>query len=133
MGANGSHANGSTESEAGRNWKTIGTIDEIQIIQKKNPKDSNKLPEESHTPNRIYAIFEKDGSDVKAIAKYGADGKKLWEIHTTDHDNLGAHYHPWSKGRPVQIIGPNGKLRNKAEKLDSYKQSLLNKVRNYGN
>lgn len=133
MGANGSHANGSTDSEAGRNWKTIGTVGEIQIIQKKNPNDSNKLPEESHTPNRIYAIFEKDGSDVKAIAKYGPDGKKEWEIHTTDHDNLGPHFHPWKNGRPVQVIGPRGKPRNEAHPLDAYKQSLLNKVRSYGN
>ena len=131
MGANGSHANGSTYSEIGRKWKTIGSIGDIQIIQRKNPKESNKLPEESHTPNRIYAIFEKDGSDVKAIAKYGPDGKKEWEIHTTDHDGIGPHYHQWANSRPIQIIGNNGKPRNLALPLDSYKQYLLEKVRNY--
>ncbi len=133
MGANGSHANGSTESDIGRNWKTIGVVGDIQIIQLKNIKTPNKLPEESRTPNRIYAIFEKDGSDVKGIAKYGLDGKKEWEIHTADHDNLGVHYHSWANGRPKQIIGANGKLRNEAHPLDPYKQSLLDKVRNYGN
>lgn len=50
MGANGSHANGSLESELGRNWKTTDTIGEIQVVQKKNAKESVKLPEESHTP-----------------------------------------------------------------------------------
>lgn len=131
MGANGSHANGSLESELGRNWKTTGTVGDIQIVQKKNPKDSNKLPEESHTPNRIYAIFNKKGGDVKAIAKYGPDGKKLWEIHTTDHENLGPHYHPWKNGKPVQYINDKGEVKNVAYGLDAYKQSLLNKVRNY--
>ena len=132
MGTNGSHANGSTNSDIGQKWKTVGTVGEIQIIQLKNPKSPNKLPEESRTPNRIYAVFEKDGSDVKGIAKYGPDGKKLWEIHTTDHDNLGPHYHPWKDGRPVQITDSNGNKRNKACKLDEYRKMLLKKVRNYG-
>lgn len=132
MGANGSHASGSTQSDAGQRWKTIGTIGEIQIIQLKNKKAPNKLPEESRTPNRIYAVFEKDGSDVKAIAKYGPDGKKLWEIHTTDHDNLGAHYHPWENGHPKRVVDSNGEERNEAYPLDSYKKSLLDKVRRYG-
>ncbi len=69
MGANGSHANGSTQSDAGQRWKTIGTVGEIQVIQLKSFKSPNKLPEESRTPNRIYAIFNKDGKDVKGIAK----------------------------------------------------------------
>ena len=133
MGANGSHANVSTQSDAGRRWWTIGSIGEIQIIQLKNLTSPNKLPEESCTPNRIYAVFEKDGSDVKGIAKYGGDGKKEWEIHTTDHDNLGPHYHPWKDGRPIQVTDSNGNKRNKAYSLDDYKKSLLKKVRNYDN
>lgn len=131
MGANGSHANGSLESDLGRYWKTTWTVGDIQIVQKKNPKDSNKLPEESHTPNRIYAIFNKKGGDVKAIAKYGPDGKKMWEIHTTDHENLGPHYHPWRNGKPVQYFTDKGEVKNVAYGLDAYKQLLLNKVRNY--
>ena len=59
--------------------------------------------------------------------------KKLWEIHTTYHDNLGPHYHLWKDGRPVQVIDSNGKKRNKAYALDDYKKSILDKVRNYGN
>lgn len=131
MGANGSIVNGILKSDAGRKWCTIATIGDIQVIQKKNRNDSNKLPEESHTPNRIYAIFEKDGRDVKAIAKYGKDGKKEWEIHTTDHDNLGPHYHLWTNGRPIQTISENGRIRNEAYSLTPYMQSILNKVRNY--
>lgn len=132
MGANGSHAAGSTNSEAGRNWKTVGDVGEVQIIQRKNPKDSNKLPEESHTPNRTYAIFEKDGSDVKAIARYGSDGKKLWEIHTTDHDGIGEHYHLWEDGKPVYDKGQNGKPRSKALPLTPQMKELLEQIRNYG-
>lgn len=132
MGANGSHASGSTNSDAGRNWKNVGVVGDVQIIQKKNPKVSNKLPEESHTPNRTYAIFEKDGNDVKAIAKYGSDGKKIWEIHTTDHDSIREHYHLWKDGKPEQEAGPNGKPRNKAYPLTPEMEKLFRKIRNYG-
>ncbi len=101
MGGNGSFARKSTASEAGRRWKTVAiTSSGIKIIELKNPNDSYSLPVESHSPNTIYSIFNKNGSGVKAIAKYGSDGKKLWEIHTTDHKGLGVHYHPWSDGHP---------------------------------
>ena len=102
MGGNGSFALGATQSEAGRKWKTIAITDSgIKILELKNPKSSFKLPEESHSPNSIYAIFNKGGKGLKAIAKYGADGKKIFEIHTTDHDGLGAHFHPWKDGHPL--------------------------------
>ncbi len=133
MGANGSHANGSLESELGRKWRTTATIGEIQIVQKKNFRESVKLPEESHTPNRIYAIFNKKGDDVQAIAKYGADGKKIWEIHTRDHNGLGAHYHPCENGHPKTSINSKGHQENVALELDDQKKAILEKVRNYGN
>lgn len=120
MGANGSFASGSTNSELGRNYKTIGTVGSIQVVTPKNPKAGVKLPEESHMPNRVYATFYKDGHDVKAIAKYGPDGKKIWEMHTIDHKNLGPHYHDWKDGSPV-----SDKPLTK-EMLD-----ILNNVRNY--
>lgn len=120
MGANGSFASGSTTSDLGRAYKTTGTIGEIQIVTPKNAKLGIKLPEESHTPNRIYATFYKDGHDVKGIAKYGPDGRKLWEIHTVDHKNLGPHYHDWVGGRPVSD-----------KPLTQSMIELLNKVKNY--
>lgn len=102
MGGNGSFASKSTASESGRRWKTVYvTKSGIKIIEMKNPKAAFKLPEESHSPNSVYAIFNKGGKDMKAIAKYGADGKKLFEIHTTDHNGLGAHFHPWKDGHPL--------------------------------
>lgn len=105
MGANGSFALGTTNTEEGREWKTVMiTPSGIKIIEKKNPKSSFKLPEESHSPNAIYAIFNKGGKGLKGIAKYGPDGKKLFEIHTTDHEGLGAHYHPWKDGRPLDAL-----------------------------
>lgn len=120
MGANGSFASGSTNSELGRQYKTIGTIGHIQVVTPKNPKTSIKLPEESHTPNRIYATFYRDGRDIKAIAKYGPNGKKIWEIHTVDHRNLGPHYHDSSNGRPVSD-----------KPLTPEMWEILNNVRNY--
>lgn len=124
MGANGSRGKGLLNSELGRNWKTVATIGEIQIVQLKNSSKPNKLPEESHTENRIYAIFEKDGSDVKAIAKYGNDGKKIWEIHTVDHKGLGSHLHQWANEAPV--YGSEQSIANYPDLL-----ALLNKVRNF--
>lgn len=132
MGANGSHANGSLDSELGRNWKTTGTIGEIQIVQKKNASESIKLPEESHTPNRIYACFNKQGNDIQAIAKYGPDGKKVWEIHTNDHHGIKPHYHPWQDGHPVRTLNKKGKYENEGRPLDESKVKILHKVRNYG-
>lgn len=102
MGGNGSFALKTTASEAGRRWKTVAiTPSGIKIIELKNPNDSFSLPVESHSPNSIYAIFNKGGKGVKAIAKHGVDGKKLFEIHTTDHKGLGAHFHPWKDGHPL--------------------------------
>ena len=61
MGGNGSFALGTTHSEAGRRWKTIMvTPSGIKVLELKNTKDSISLPEESHTPNSIYAVFNKD-------------------------------------------------------------------------
>ncbi len=132
MGANGSFANGSTASEAGRNWETVGSIENIQIIQLKNPKRPNKLPEESHTPDRIYAIFEKDGSDVKGIAGYGADGKKQWEVHTVEHDGICPHTHKWKDGKPETSIDADGNERNQVQPLSPFEKAILDAVRNYG-
>lgn len=120
MGANGSFASGMTDSDAGRMYKTIGRIGDLQVIMTRNRNAGVKLPEESHTPNRIYATFYRDGHDVKAIAKYGDDGKKVWEIHTVDHKNLGPHYHVWTNGRPVDVFP-----------LDDDKMAILEKVRRY--
>ncbi len=121
MGGNGSYAAGTTNSEAGRQYKTVSTIGEIQILEKKNPKDSHSLPEESHTPNRIYAEIRSDGKDIGKIAKYGPDGKKIWEIHTTPHHNLKEHYHKWNGGRPIRDPQPLTREMN----------DILNKVRNH--
>lgn len=120
MGANGSFASGSTNSELGRSYRTIGTIGDIQVVSPKNRNAGIKLPEESHTPGRIYATFYRDGHDVKAIAKYGSDGKKLWELHTIDHHGLGPHYHEWRNGRPINDNPLTNEMRE-----------LLNNVRNY--
>lgn len=119
MGANGSFASGWTNSELGRSYKTIGIVGDIHVVSPKNHRAGIKLPEESHTPDRIYATYYKDGHDIKAIAKYGADGQKIWEVHTMDHKNLGSHYHEWKNGRPVnnqplskEMIEILDKLRN---------------------
>ena len=77
MGGNGSRGKGLLDSEMGRNWKTVTTIGEIHVIQLKDPNKSNKLPEESHTVNRIYAIFEKMVLTLKLLPNMIAMAKKF--------------------------------------------------------
>jgi hypothetical protein len=121
MGGNGSFAMGITQNEEGRSYRTVYKIgDNIMIIEAKNPKKGVKLPEESHTPMRIYATFRKDGKDVKAVALYGADGKKIYEIHTQDHHGIKPHFHYWKD---------NGQEQD-AHRLTPEMVKLLNKIRN---
>lgn len=101
MGANGSFASGTTATEEGRLWKTVAVLSNgFKVIELKNPKSNHKAPEESHSPNSVYVMFNKDGGGIKSISKYGADGKKDYEIHTVDHKGLGPHYHKWHDGKP---------------------------------
>lgn len=114
MGGNGSFANGSTATEEGRRWKTIAILPNgAKVIELKNPKSNHKAPEESHTPDSTYVMFNKDGNGIKSISKYGSDGKKIFEIHTVDHKGMGAHYHKWKNGRP----GDAARLTNAMKKL----------------
>lgn len=96
--------------------------DNIVVLEQKDPKHKGKLPEESHTPNRIYVSFMANGQDVKEIAKYGSDGKKLWAIHTKDHKGIKPHYHIWKDGAPTEEGYP----------LTKDMQKILKKIRNYG-
>ena len=121
MGANGSFALGTTATEKGRRWTTIAVTESgIKIIEMKNPNAPLKLPEESHSPNSIYAIFNKGGNGLKGIAKYSPNGKKLFEIHTTDHHGLGWHYHPWQDGHPLG-----------AKSLTQSMKDMVNQVLNF--
>jgi len=123
MGANGSHASGVLNTEDGRAYRTLFKMEgNIVVLEQKDPKHKGKLPEESHTPNRIYVSFMASGTDVKEIAKYGSDGKKIWAIHTNDHKGLKPHYHIWKDGKPSK----------EGYSLTPEMQKLLKKVRNYG-
>lgn len=103
MGGNGSFLLHSTDNEAGREYVTVYSLDEnIKIIERKNNKISLKPPQESHSPNRVYAMFYKDGHDVKEVAVYGSDGLRLYTIHTQEHKGLGEHYHVWKEGKPIE-------------------------------
>jgi hypothetical protein len=104
MGSNGAKAAGTIETEEGRNWKTIELlVNGTKIVDFKNPKTPGKLPEESHSPNSIYVMMNKNGEGIKAIGVYDHDCKKVVEIHTADHKGLGIHYHVWQDGRPIEI------------------------------
>lgn len=122
MGGNGSFANGSTAIEEGRRWKTVAILSNgAKVIELKNPKASHKAPEESHTPNSVYVMFNKGGNGIKSISQYGSDGKKEFEIHTVDHKGLGIHYHLWKDGSPEEAAP----LTDKLKKLVNDVKSLI--------
>lgn len=124
MGGNGSHASGVLNTEEGRQYRTIFTIGEnIKVLEQKDPKKNGKLPEESRTPNRIYVSLFANGKDVKAIAQYDENGKKMYEIHTADHKGIKPHYHTWTDGKPEKD----------GHHLTPEMKSLLQKVQNYEN
>ena len=127
MGANGSRAKGTLETEAGRAYKTLFKLvvngNEIVFLDQKNPKQSGKTPEESHTPNRIYVSFLKNGKDIKDISLYGSDGKKYLQIHTEEHHGISPHYHIWENGYPLP--GDHA--------LTPHMEKILKIVQNYGN
>lgn len=139
MGGNGSKGEGFLEDEATREYKTIHEIEEnIKVVIVKSLKARVKLPEESHTPNRIYVTVNrsnnaKDANSIsygklKGIAVYGNDCKKLYEIHV-DHKHAGMpiHYHPWIDGKPKHV--GNGKHADTvAYPLTEEMTNLLNKV-----
>ncbi len=102
MGANGSKSSGILETEEGRRWETEEILPNgVKIIKFKDPTTPSKMPEESHTPNSIYGMMFKKGNGLKCIAIYGADCKKIVEIHNEDHQGLGPHYHLWKDGQPI--------------------------------
>ena len=125
MGGNGSFISGITNFEDGRHYKTILSIgDNIKILETKNPRQGLKLPEESHTPNRIYATFYRNDKGLKELAEYGADGKRLNSIHIIDHHGLGSHWHPWKNGGqvPTEAYPINSRMRNLIDKIKNFKK-----------
>lgn len=122
MGANGSFLSGTTNFDENRMYKTLYSIGHnIKILEMKNSKLGLKLPEESHTPNRIYATFYRNGKGLKEIAEYGPDGKRINSIHITDHKGYGPHYHNW------RGLGQE----KDAHALTKEMKSLINKIINF--
>ena len=93
MGANGQIATTGTLTEGDTQWAAIATVGRVHILQQ-TTKGSLKVPRQADA-NSTIAIFRKDGKDVKAIAHYGPDKQKVWEIHTVPHGGINPHYHPW--------------------------------------
>ena len=127
MGANGSRAKGTLETDEGRAYKTLFKVDVkgnvIVYLDQKNPKQSGKTPEESHTSNRIYASFLKNGKDIKEVSLFGSDGIKYLQIHTLPHHGISPHYHIWENGHPLK--GDH--------ELTPHMKQILKIVQNYGN
>ena len=107
MGGNGSTSSGLTTTESGRRWKTVEVLPNgVKVIEFKKANTQLKIPEESRSPNSVYAMMDKKGRNLSRIAVYGADSKKMVEIHTEDHHGISPHYHLWRDGRPVGSVKP---------------------------
>lgn len=141
MGANGSKASGALDDPKNWTYHTAFEIsDNIKVIEANNKNANVKLPEESHTPNRIYVAINKPATDkkglndpfagkLKSIAVYGNDCKKLFEIHVDhSHNGMSIHYHPWENGRPVKA-GKGKNSPNAAYSLTPDMIKLLNQIK----
>lgn len=115
MGANGSFLWSVAKWQKDRSWKTVREVEGIKVIKYLKSEKQLKMPVESRTPNRKYAIMKKDGSDIKEISGYGPDGKKQWSIHTDDHYGIKPHWHKWENGTPIK--GSERALTDQERKL----------------
>ena len=143
MGGNGSKGKGLLEDPDNRDYRTneiFKISDNIVVVEAKNQNAKVKLPEESHTPNRVYVAVNKPATDkigkndpyagkLKSIAVYGSDCKKLYEIHVDHtHGGMPEHYHPWENGHPVKA-GTGKNARNAAYPLTAEMKRLLQQVK----
>lgn len=136
MGANGSKASGALDNPDNREFKSVFFISKnIEVVQLKNVNQRVRLPEESNTPNRVYVVYNKDGS-LKSIGRYDSNCLKKFEMHFDhEHDGMRPHYHKWvSKGMTAR--GPETKGSGKHAKTIAYPLTkgmlqLYNKIKNY--
>lgn len=118
MGGNGTASINGSIPVGDREYVSLEKFDdsvfgEVEVVEWSHGK-TNKSPEESNTAPRVYVIFNKNGSGVNEIAKYGKDHKKEWVIHAIPHDSKkaramgeavnGPHIHLWKNGKPVKVI-----------------------------
>lgn len=144
MGANGSKGKGLLEDPEMRDYRTneiFQISDNIVVVEAKNKNAKVKLPEESHTPNRVYVAVNKPATDkigqndpyagkLKSIAVCGSNCKKLYEIHVDHtHGGMPEHYHPWENGHPVKA-GRGKNAHNVAYPLTAEMKQLLQQVKN---
>ena len=145
MGANGSKGSGRLENPDSREYKTNTAFkisDNIIVVEAKNKNAKVKLPEESHTPNRVYVAINKAATDrigtkdpyagkLKSIAVYGGDCMKIYEIHVDhSHNGMPEHYHPWENGHPKKT-GSGKNAHNVAYPLTEEMKNLLIHVKKF--
>ena len=82
------------------------TKDEIKSAFRKKARtlhpDVNKEPDAEEKFKELGKAYETLMDDNKRATydRYGEDGLKKFEIHTTDHRGLGLHCHYWHNGHP---------------------------------
>ena len=77
----------------GEEYKTLWQDGDVKYVTPRDGKQSIRVPEETRTPDRIYATIDKD-NQVKYITYYGSDGKKAVQIDLKHkHNGLQPHAH----------------------------------------
>lgn len=95
----------------GDEFKTLWQDGKVKYVTPRNEKESIRVPEETRTPDRIYATIDKRNR-VKYITYYDAQGKKAIQIDLQHkHKGLQPHAHDGTDHG-------EGRELNPAESLD---------------
>lgn len=88
----------------GEEFKTLWQDGNVKYVSLRDPAQALRVPQETRTPGRIYALIGKKG-DVKSICHYDNEGKIDLQIDLdVPHNRIRPHAHDGyrhSEGRPV--------------------------------
>ena len=113
MGGKGTFSTGKTPEYK---YKTVRIIDGIKILAPISNKDSNKLPEESHTAGTSYALLDRHGI-FHQLRVYNENHEVVLEIGYHKEPGLGVgkilHVHEHT------VPGVDGHMSAKKYKLET--------------
>jgi len=88
-------------------WHTVGYVEGIKVIERKNPKASRSLPERSNTPGTAYVSYRKNG-DFDQLRVFGEDRMSIFDIDYGKHDKasktLHVHYFDKNYNREKKVV-----------------------------
>lgn len=70
----------------GEEYKTLWQDGNVKYVTPRDDKDNIRVPQETRTPNRTYALVDRNGN-IKSICHYGSDGKLDRQIDLDHYHN----------------------------------------------